>query len=235
MVEEHVRWLREGVDKWNSRRKENRFRPEFANLEFRTALSETDMIDESGRVILRSCNLAGANLFNADLGSALMYDADLSDADLTIANLSCTVLDGADLTDADLTGACVKCADLRGATLIRANLTNTEPWNAHLFRRHDWMQRRRPNMPCKLVNAASLIEACRTLADHYGQDIRVPQGAIDLRRFLEEPVIEDAVLYFRANVFSEKLGSCVLQSCVRDQIRRRATRCGSLKATCYSN
>ena len=202
--EEHVRWLCEGVDNWNSRRKESRFRPEFPRLNFREALGEAGMLDNSGLVSLRKCNLSGANLFNAKLGSALMYDADLRGADLTIADLSGTVLDGADLTGADLTGACLLGADLRYAKLIRANLANTDPWNTHLFHRPDGMERSRPKLPHRLVDAASLIKACGTLADHYRGDVRVPQGAIELRRFLARPVIEDAVLYFRGERFSRE-------------------------------
>ena len=213
--EKHIRWLCEGVDAWNQRRRERPFKPDLSGLDLHEEFRKKSLLDSDGRANLSNYDLSGANLINANLGSAPMYDTRLEGADLTVAILSRAELDGADLTDADLTGACIQGTDLRRAKLIRTNLTNTDPWTANLFPSSDGMTRTRAPLSCCLVNTASLIEACRILACHYRGDVRVPQGAIELRRYLQRPIIHDYVLYFRGERYfrdSWKLRPSVLRS-----------------------
>jgi hypothetical protein len=68
--EEHVKRLKQGVEKWNAWRQDNlTIRP----------------------------NLSGADLRDANLGSAVLEGADLSGADLSVANLALADLTNADL------------------------------------------------------------------------------------------------------------------------------------------
>lgn len=211
----HIRWLCEGVDAWNQRRREKPFKPDLSGIDLQEEFRKKNLLEGDGRANLANYDLSGANLFNAKLGSTRMFDTRLQGADLTIAILSDAELDGADLSDADLTGACIQGADLRRAKLIRTNLTNTDPWTADLFPSRDGMTRTRAPLSCCLVNTASLIEACRILACHYRGDVRIPRGAVELRRYLQRPVIQDSVLYFRGERYfrdSWKLSPSVLRS-----------------------
>lgn len=72
-------------------------------------------------------DLAGANLFEADLTGAELTGADLSDARLDGARLA-----GAGLGRADLSAASLTCADLADATLTDARLTDADLRSATL-------------------------------------------------------------------------------------------------------
>ena len=82
MANEHLRILKQGVERWNKWRLENAIRP---NL---------------GRA-----DLSGASLSDADLSSSDLSDAKLSGADLSGADLSDASLNGADLSEVDLSAA----------------------------------------------------------------------------------------------------------------------------------
>lgn len=77
--EEHLKWLLEGVEAWNNRRRSHDFTPR---------LIEANLI---------AMDLRRANLKGADLRGASLVEADLLGADLVGANL-----EGADLRDANL-------------------------------------------------------------------------------------------------------------------------------------
>ena len=79
--DEHVKWLLEGVESWNRRRREQSFKPDLSYAR------------------LYGAKLRGANLFRADLTYAQLEGADLSNADLSAAkvqgtNLENAILDG---------------------------------------------------------------------------------------------------------------------------------------------
>lgn len=104
--------------------------------------------DESGttiRMLARNCpgcNLAYADLKNADLVGADLSRADLQGADLSGANLRRADLSGAnlqgikllgaDLPGADLSGSNLKDADLSGANLYKADLSGARLTGAKL-------------------------------------------------------------------------------------------------------
>jgi len=99
--EQHLEWLKEGVEAWNQRRYKTDFPPYIrgANLE---------------GTVLRGANLAGA-----DLEGAKLAGADLEGANLTRANL----------VESDLEGADLEGAILEGTDLERANVKSVN-WDA---------------------------------------------------------------------------------------------------------
>ena len=98
--EEHLSILKQGVEVWNSWRRDN---PEI-RADLRGAdLSEANLSEAN----LFGADLIRANLFWADLSEANLTEADLRGADLTEANLSGANLFGADLSEANLSGAVV--------------------------------------------------------------------------------------------------------------------------------
>ena len=105
-----LKMLLEGVDTWNSWRRESR--------KDGLDLSQADLtgLDLSGAnlfgVDLSGANLAGTNLSMANLQSARLSEASLSGSDLRDANLRHAFLAAADFASADLQGA-----DLQGAYL----------------------------------------------------------------------------------------------------------------------
>lgn len=120
---EHIVWLLEGVESWNSRRENYRderehFIPDLEDASLYDAFSKAGKLDSTGKIPLAGADLVEANLANADI-----IFADLRNADLTLA-----ILTGANLWWSNLAGAKLHLADLVGA-----NLTATEPWKADLF------------------------------------------------------------------------------------------------------
>jgi uncharacterized protein YjbI with pentapeptide repeats len=109
---EYVAKLKEGVEAWNSWRKEN----------------YPDGLD------LRRADLSGKNLSGANLSGAILYNADLRDADLRGANFSRSYLEEAILERANLERAVLRDAHLGDANLFRANLNNADLKGANLFR-----------------------------------------------------------------------------------------------------
>jgi uncharacterized protein YjbI with pentapeptide repeats len=111
---EHLRILRQGVDRWNQWRKDK--------PSVRPNLSKANLSDAN----LISANLSYANLFSADLYSAALFSADLDHANLSEANLSHARIIKANLSYANLFRTQALDADLRKATLTGACI---EDWN----------------------------------------------------------------------------------------------------------
>lgn len=109
---EHVEQLKQGVESWNSWRKEN---PDIL-------LDLTD-VDLCGANI-GNINLAGADLSYAKLNYAKLNGTCLCKAKLNGANLSDTNLFQSDLSEADLSDAYLGGANLLWTTLNRAKLGN---------------------------------------------------------------------------------------------------------------
>lgn len=91
---QHLEWLLEGVEAWNARREESDFRPDFSDMDARSAFVDAGIITSDERIPLGKANLLGADLRGANLRLA----------DLGGANLRATDLGGADLRRADLGG-----------------------------------------------------------------------------------------------------------------------------------
>ena len=143
--EEHLRILREGVNRWNQWRKDNsEIEPDLrgaklSSLDFFTAdfsganlssanLTYTDLSDSN----LSYADLSYADFTNADLTRATFSSANLSYVNLRGTNVSDANLSDADLRRANLSKAGFRRADLSNANLSRANLSRADLSNADL-------------------------------------------------------------------------------------------------------
>lgn len=153
--EEQIKLLREGVESWNKRRREENFSPDFDDVDFRKVIDEGTSLEgvnlRNGSFLkanIRGFNLKGADLENADFRGATLEGANISDANLkntnfketTLANVKLNGVDafrtdfsGSDLKRADLGNALLDSADMQGADLTRAYLTNTNIINTKLW------------------------------------------------------------------------------------------------------
>ena len=159
----HLDWLREGMEAWNSRRASNDFDPDLSGADLTgTDLREFNLekanLEEAN---LRNINLfgtvlKGSNLTQADLrkviapmtrfDDAILFGAKLQEAELSGADFTNAILQRANLTNADLSWANLTDADLRfavvsGARLYEAILARTNTlcanlWQAVLYQEH---------------------------------------------------------------------------------------------------
>lgn len=97
----HLKWLKEGAEEWNERRKNRHFVPN-----------------------LRNARLDGANLSGFNLRGALLSGAHLRGAILDRANLRAADLTAADLTGASLAGVRAEAAAFSKAKLVQADISN---------------------------------------------------------------------------------------------------------------
>ena len=168
--QEHVKWLREGVEAWNKRRETRRFIPLLSGANLRRAnLSGGD---------LAGAYMGGADLFGADLSDAHLTFVDLSDTILVSANLKGANLASADLSGANLINANLSRANLCGADLSGALLTQTKPWNAKLYvaaKNSGTIQgttdAAQEDKRKRIESIESLLHECRDLRDRYRDDI----------------------------------------------------------------
>ena len=158
---EHIEWLLEGVEAWNTRREQAEFRPDFEgvdNADLREAdLTNADLVGAK----FNDAKLNNTNLTNADLREADLTNADLTGAILTDARLNDAKLRNAKLSKANLTKAAFTNADLRNAKLYKANLTKASLSGAKL---HDADLRNAKLSKAQLIGT-KLIKACLFNAD----------------------------------------------------------------------
>lgn len=119
----HVTWLKEGVDRWNRRRKKVRFRPDLSGIRFFDLLPEefrdspkTSRYFE--KIDLSEADLGGADLSGLNFAKGKFLGADLSNADMSLSNFS-----SADFTHANLTGVEARNSLFIGADFERSTLT----------------------------------------------------------------------------------------------------------------
>ena len=119
----HIQWLFEGCDRWNMRRREKGFTPDFSGEDLYRHFSDADKLTSDGHIPLAEFDLHDANFSNSRLSnpfspaSADLRDADLRSADFSRANLPNADLAGADLREAAFGHADMRNADLKGASL----------------------------------------------------------------------------------------------------------------------
>ena len=155
--DEHIKWLLEGVEAWNERRRKipgqgYPFVPDFEEASLYWIFRDADKLDHQGRI-----PLAGADLVHANLSKASLIDADLSDGNLTLATLTDTNLWRADLTNANL-----QFADLAGA-----NLTAAEPWKADLYPSVIKSPKQHPNRARPVASVKDLLPKIQRIKDFY--------------------------------------------------------------------
>lgn len=101
----HVSWLKEGVERWNQRRRKVEFSPDLSGIRFFDFLpSDFRDAPKTSRYFER-INLSDANLTGSDLSTLNFSKADFSGAILLNANMSKSNFDGAIFLNANLLGA----------------------------------------------------------------------------------------------------------------------------------
>ena len=192
--QEHVKWLKEGVEAWNERRERENFRPDLSRAYLgRANLSGADFsysnlrnanlsITDLGGANLSRADLRDANLHGADLNNAYLSFADLSSAVLLDANLSGATLAMTNLSDAHLLDANLSGAHLLSAGLSGARLSYSEPWKAQLYAPPEDSGKVRATIQGtadeaqqykrkKIKSIECLLQECRGLRDKYRDDI----------------------------------------------------------------
>ena len=155
--DEHIKWLLEGVEAWNERRRKipgqgYPFVPDFEEASLYWIFRDADKLDHQGKI-----PLAGVDLVHANLSKASLIDADLSGGNLTLATLTDTNLWRADLTNANL-----QFADLTGA-----NLTASEPWKADLYPSVIKSPEQHPNRARPVASVKDLLPKIQRIKDFY--------------------------------------------------------------------
>lgn len=143
--EEQIKLLLKGVESWNEiRRGEEKFSPDFDDVDFRKDLNEGTSLEgvnlRNGSFLkanLRGFNLKGADLENADFRGATLAGANISDANLKNTNFKGTILanvklNGVDAFRTDFSDTDLKRADLGNALLDSANMKGADLTHAYL-------------------------------------------------------------------------------------------------------
>lgn len=140
---EHLAKLKEGVEAWNTWRKE---RPgivpnlEGAELErvnlqgvsfWKVNLKDADFLEAN----LKGANFRAANLESASLWEANLEGADFHGANLKAASLWGANLEGANFYEANLQGTYLASANLESANLVEANLEGSNVTGVKFNRR----------------------------------------------------------------------------------------------------
>lgn len=151
---QHLAWLKEDVEAWNERRRQNDFVPDLEGAKLRgapldginlqdAALGGADLREAKLRKAnlkraklrgadMEGVNLQGANLEKVDLGSAGLDYADLNAANMGMANLRRAFMRKVDLQNANLRGANLQRAVLDEAVLWRTDLRGADLTDASL-------------------------------------------------------------------------------------------------------
>jgi esterase/lipase superfamily enzyme len=101
----HVDWLKEGVTRWNHRRKRVQFNPDLSGIRFFDHLPQDYREDPKTSRYFEKLDLSGANLERSDLSGLNFSRAKFVGANLTHANLSKSNFQNADFTRANLSEA----------------------------------------------------------------------------------------------------------------------------------
>lgn len=202
--EEHLRILREGVDRWNQWRKDNSdVKPDLSGADISklclsTESSQPDFIETNlsnanlSKAMLDNANLSkatlisvngigaflrGANLNEANLSSSDFSEADFMRANLRKANLSNAYLGDVDFSKADLSEANLHRAILNEADFYSANLSLTDLRNADILS----VNLGRANLSNAIANRADFSSSELGEADLSGADLSLTNfNATDL-------------------------------------------------------
>ena len=139
---EHVAWILEGVERWNARREQMEFVPDFEGEDLYASFQKENKLNEEDRLPLSGMNLRRANLRRSRLSDryralgADLRDSDLWGADLEEANMGNSLLEGACLVGTTFRRAYVLGSVFRqvkmastvfvGADLSECDFTGTE-------------------------------------------------------------------------------------------------------------
>ncbi|MBN9069122.1 MAG: alpha/beta hydrolase [Rhizobiales bacterium] len=121
----HVEWLREGVAKWNKRRKKVSFIPDLSGLRFFDILPPDFRDNPKTSRYFEKIDLSNANLVESDLSSLNFSKAKFRDADLSHANLSKSNFQNADFTRAKLADVSFDDSLLENALFDSSNIVDS--------------------------------------------------------------------------------------------------------------
>ena len=136
--QQHVKWLFEGAEKWNARRKDGGLTPDLSKQILYFAFENAGKLNADGNMPLSEYDLSQANFHESRLcswtstGTADLRKAKLWSADFRGSHLTNAKLDGAILVGAQLQGANLSSASLCGSKLMSANLEGAELSQADL-------------------------------------------------------------------------------------------------------
>lgn len=132
--QQHINWLFEGCEEWNTRRRKNDFTPDFSNVDLYQTFRDANKLNGDGQIPLSGFDLRRANFAASRLNTPFTTaGADLRRANLLSADFRKTHLLNAKLDDADLSNAGLDDADLAGASLRRCVLTAARLPRTNLF------------------------------------------------------------------------------------------------------
>ena len=123
---EHVAWLLEGAKRWNARREQLDFTPDFEGEDLYALFQRANKLDEEDRVPLSGMNLKRAKFRKSRLSDryralgADLRDSDLWGADLEEANMANSLLQGARLV-----GTTFRCAYVLGSVFRQVRMAST--------------------------------------------------------------------------------------------------------------
>ena len=184
---QHIQWLKEGVEAWNARREEIEFCPDFTDANIPAELqgsrynpptirtdTHLDGINFENATFrnasLNGICLRGANLQSAQLQNCQMWSTDFSGANLSGADLEGVDLTRSNLINANLVRSKIKGTDFSGTKLIGVDITDTQPWNADLFRTTDDDSGTYEVDFNSIDSVNSLIKICQNLVEHYQEE-----------------------------------------------------------------
>jgi uncharacterized protein YjbI with pentapeptide repeats len=187
---EHLRILRQGVEKWNKWRRENpNVHPDFGEAGLRRAL------------------LRQAHLYRANLGAADLSAADLVWADFTEANLGTANLSGAFLTEARLRMADLREADLSGARLEFADLSSADLGGTRLCRAYVTGS----NLRAAVLSSADFTEAVASGTNFSDVDLSDAKGLETIRHWGPSTIGIDAIYKSHGKIPEVFLRGCGFQ------------------------
>ena len=136
--QQHVKWLLDGAEEWNTRRNDDAFTPDLSKKNLYRTFENAGKLDIDGNMPLSEYDLSHANFHESRLctwtntGSADLRKASLRSADFRKSLLTNAKLDEAVLIGTQLQGANLSSASFCGSKLITANLEGADLFQADL-------------------------------------------------------------------------------------------------------
>lgn len=125
-VDWHVKWLAEGVDRWNQRRKKVEFSPDLSGVNFFELLPPDYRDSPKTSRYFEKINLSDSNLRNSNLSGLNFSFAKFKGSDLTQADLSRTNFSHADFSNAKFDSVRVIGSDFSNSKFILTYFDNSD-------------------------------------------------------------------------------------------------------------
>ena len=133
--QQHIEWLREGVEAWNNRRRTDWFQPDLSGIKLDNEVFSSCMFefipddsipDNKYMTQFQGLNLNGADLSNTEIEAANFSDANLNGANLDGARLYFVTFRNATMQGVRLNRASISETYFQGAVLTRAKFEGTQ-------------------------------------------------------------------------------------------------------------